>query len=44
MSPRVHALADAGARSRMLLYLTEPHGSFVLKWRPPGSGRVRRSR
>ena len=30
------ALADAGARSRMLLYLTEPHGSFVLKWRPRG--------
>jgi len=33
------ALADAGARSRMLLYLTEPHGSFVLKWRPRGARR-----
>lgn len=30
------ALTDAGARSRVLLYLKEQHGSFVLKWRPRG--------
>ena len=28
------ALTDAGARSRMLLYLKEPHGSFVMRWHP----------
>ena len=30
------ALTDAGARSRVLLYLKEQHGSFVLKWHPRG--------
>ena len=34
------ALTDAGARSRMLLYLKEPHGSFVLKWHPRGAERA----
>jgi hypothetical protein len=28
------ALRDSGAKSRMLLYLNEPHASFVLGWRP----------
>lgn len=33
------ALTDAGAKSRMLLYLKEPHASFVLGWNPRKEGK-----
>ena len=37
------ALRDAGCASRVLLYLKEPHASFVLGWRPRPEARPARA-